>query len=322
MRTIISLLLLTIAIHVTLAETMADDSSPYKSIFGENVLVFSPEMDMRAVQRTLDALHAQQANDEFSDRRYALLFKPGAYELDVTVDYYVQAAGLGEVPGDVRIEGSVQSVATTTENRVTIMFWRSAENMHVTPSDATRPNFWAVSQAAPFRRMHVAGDLRLDLGGWASGGFLANSVIEGTAGLTTGQQWFTRNSELGAWTGGNWNRTFVGSTGTPSRDWPAAPTTVVDATPVIRDKPFLVVDADGGFSVFLPALVEASRGVTWRDGSLGCPKPGMMYTQALVEGALIVLRLEGREYSYHSGAGKPPFYCENPVSPASGPSAE
>ena len=68
--------------------------------------------------------------------------------------------------------------------------------------------------------------------------------------------------------------------------------------------------------------VVTEENVTWRDGSLGCSKPGMMYTQALVEGALIVLRLEGREYSYHSGAGKPPFYCENPVSPASGPSAE
>lgn len=69
-------------------------------------------------------------------------------------------------------------------------------------------------------------------------------------------------------------------------------------------------------------VVVTEKNVTWRDGSLGCPKPGMMYTQALVEGTLIVLRADGRDYSYHSGAGKPPFYCENPVSPASGPSQE
>lgn len=68
--------------------------------------------------------------------------------------------------------------------------------------------------------------------------------------------------------------------------------------------------------------VVTEEKVTWRDGSLGCPQPGMMYTQALVEGALIVLRAGGRDYSYHAGAGKPPFYCENPVSPASAPSAE
>lgn len=68
--------------------------------------------------------------------------------------------------------------------------------------------------------------------------------------------------------------------------------------------------------------VVTEENVMWRDGSLGCPEPGMMYTQALVEGTLIVLRADGRDYSYHSGAGKPPFYCENPVSPASAPSAE
>lgn len=58
------------------------------------------------------------------------------------------------------------------------------------------------------------------------------------------------------------------------------------------------------------------RRVTWRDGSLGCPKEGMMYTQALVEGTLIVLRVKGRDYQYHSGQGRGPFYCENPVSSA------
>lgn len=68
--------------------------------------------------------------------------------------------------------------------------------------------------------------------------------------------------------------------------------------------------------------ILAEENVTWRDGSLGCPRPGMMYTQALVEGSRIVLRTGGRDYSYHSKAGKPPFYCEDPVSPASGPSAE
>ena len=68
--------------------------------------------------------------------------------------------------------------------------------------------------------------------------------------------------------------------------------------------------------------ILAEENVTWRNGSLGCPKPGMMYTQALVEGSRIVLRAGGRDYSYHSGAGKPPFYCEDPVSPAPAPSAE
>ena len=54
--------------------------------------------------------------------------------------------------------------------------------------------------------------------------------------------------------------------------------------------------------------------VTWRDGSLGCPKKGMSYTQALVPGTLIVLRAGDAEYEYHSGSGDP-FYCANPQLP-------
>ena len=62
--------------------------------------------------------------------------------------------------------------------------------------------------------------------------------------------------------------------------------------------------------------------VTWRDGSLGCPQKDMMYTQALVPGTLIVLRVDDTEYEYHSGGGRAPFYCENPVSPAPKSSAD
>jgi hypothetical protein len=57
--------------------------------------------------------------------------------------------------------------------------------------------------------------------------------------------------------------------------------------------------------------VVAHDEVIWRDGSLGCPQPGMMYTQALVDGFRIVLRVKGQEVSYH-GPGKPPFRCDNP----------
>lgn len=56
-------------------------------------------------------------------------------------------------------------------------------------------------------------------------------------------------------------------------------------------------------------LLEASA-VTWRDGSLGCPQPGMMYTQALVEGYRIKLSAAGKVYEYHGGGSRPPFLCE------------
>lgn len=50
--------------------------------------------------------------------------------------------------------------------------------------------------------------------------------------------------------------------------------------------------------------------VIWPDGSIGCPRPGMVYTQALVEGALIELQAAGARYSYHSARGRPAFLCE------------
>jgi hypothetical protein len=52
--------------------------------------------------------------------------------------------------------------------------------------------------------------------------------------------------------------------------------------------------------------------VTWRDGSLGCPQPGIFYTQALVNGILMQLEHDGIMYQYHSDGGGKPFLCENP----------
>jgi hypothetical protein len=40
--------------------------------------------------------------------------------------------------------------------------------------------------------------------------------------------------------------------------------------------------------------------VTWGDGSLGCPAPGRMYTQALVPGWRFVVRDGERELLYHA----------------------
>lgn len=62
-------------------------------------------------------------------------------------------------------------------------------------------------------------------------------------------------------------------------------------------------------------VVVSVEEVTWSDGSIGCPEPGMMYTQALVNGSLVILEADGTRYEYHAGAGHDPFYCENPTPP-------
>ena len=46
--------------------------------------------------------------------------------------------------------------------------------------------------------------------------------------------------------------------------------------------------------------VVRAQAVTWNDGSLGCPSPGQMYTQALVSGYWIVVEIDEREYDYRA----------------------
>lgn len=48
--------------------------------------------------------------------------------------------------------------------------------------------------------------------------------------------------------------------------------------------------------------VTAAEAVTWRDGSLGCPEPGMAYTEALVPGYRVRISAGGREFDYHAGS--------------------
>lgn len=52
--------------------------------------------------------------------------------------------------------------------------------------------------------------------------------------------------------------------------------------------------------------------VTWPDGAIGCPQPGMMYTQALVPGHQLILRVGGELASYHAAKGHAFTFCANP----------
>jgi hypothetical protein len=46
--------------------------------------------------------------------------------------------------------------------------------------------------------------------------------------------------------------------------------------------------------------VEGAEAVTWPDGSLGCPEPGMMYTQVLVDGYWVVIRAGAETYDFRA----------------------
>lgn len=64
--------------------------------------------------------------------------------------------------------------------------------------------------------------------------------------------------------------------------------------------------------------VVSSSEVTWRDGSIGCPEPGMFYTEALVPGTRTILEANGTRYHYHSGGQRGPFLCSDPQPPLGG----
>jgi len=219
---------------------------------------------MAEIQRVLDEAFAEMQANEFGPQRYAFLFLPGVYELAVHVGFSTQIAGLGFLPGDVVIRGGVQADGAWDRGKVTRNFWRVVENLSVEPRAGT--NRWAVSQAAPFRRVHLRGHLVLDDAGWASGGFLADCVVDGTIDSGTQQQWFSRNARIGGWKGSSWNMVFAGVEGAPSQDdWPEPPFTSLDATPVIREKPFLTA-VDGNWGVFVPALRSQTSGPSWFPG--------------------------------------------------------
>ena len=59
--------------------------------------------------------------------------------------------------------------------------------------------------------------------------------------------------------------------------------------------------------------VVAVEEVSWNNGSRGCAEPGMMYTQAIVEGTRITLRVDATDYEYHSGGSRPPARCDRPT---------
>ena len=245
-----------------LASSLAAAQSPN---FGPNVLIFRPSMPSASIQNQIDRVYAQQQHSEFGTGRYALLFLPGSYHVDVPVGFYTQVIGLGASPDAVQITGNVHADASEPHNNATTTFWRAAEGFSVIPTGGTMQ--WAVSQAAPLRRMHIRGNLVLNQHhGWASGGWMSDVLVDGAVDSGTQQQWIARNSSWKNWTGSNWNMVFVGDRNAPPGDWPSPPYTRVAATPVMREAPFLQVDAAGHYTVRLPALRRNSVGITWRGG--------------------------------------------------------
>jgi hypothetical protein len=258
--------------------------------FGPNVYVFTPSMPQSQIQATVDSIASQQVSNQFGTQRYALLFEPGTYgsaadPLFFQVGYYTSVAGLGASPGDVVINGAVDSFNQCDSGGCTALvnFWRSLSNLTInfpTPQPggpcSRSAEFWATSQASPVRRVAVNGFFSLmdycTSPSFASGGFIADSQFTGSTVLNGSQQQFVvRNSNLDGWTNAVWNQVFSGDNGAPAQNFGSGGQyTTLAASPVTQEEPFLQQDSSGNFSVFVPAVQHNSAGTTWGNG----PAPG------------------------------------------------
>ena len=255
---------------------------------GPNVYVFTPSMPQSQIQATVDAIASQQVPNQFGTQRYALFFEPGTYgtpsdPLIFQVGYYTQVAGLGSSPGDVVINGSadVYNQCFSSNNCIALdNFWRSLSNLTVDVAGGsgcqTRTEFWAVSQAAPMRRVNVNGGTMSFMDycsagpQFASGGFVADSQFA-VSNLVNGsqQQFIVRNSNLSSWSNGVWNQVFAGDNGAPPQSFGqpgGQPYTTLATSPVTQEEPFLYQASNGSFRVFVPAVQHDSVGPTWTNG--------------------------------------------------------
>ena len=241
--------------------------------FGSNVKIYDPSVPASTIQSDIDSAFNQwndNPNAQFGTQRYAFLFKPGTYgRVFANLGFYTDVAGLGKNPDDVTIQGAINVDSGWNygdEKNATQNFWRSVQNLAIEPESGT--DRWAVSQAAPMRRVHIRGNLTMgpsnqDGGqGYSSGGYIADSKVDGTVTSGSQQQWYTRNSSLGSWQGGNWNMVFSGVQGAPANDFSKSYTTLA-TTPTTREKPYLYVDSSNRYHVFVPSVGHNTSGITW-----------------------------------------------------------
>jgi hypothetical protein len=92
---------------------------------------------------------------------------------------------------------------------------------------------------------------------------MSDTLVDGNVDSGSQQQWISRNSDWNSWTGSNWNMVFVGIPHAPTGNWPVPPFTKVALTPIVREKPYLEVDAANHWLIRVPDLRHDTTGVSW-----------------------------------------------------------
>ena len=304
------------------------------AVFGPNVCVFSDTMSQTAIQADLNAISTQQVpvGSQFDSNRYSVFFEPGTYgsaadPLVFQVGYYTQVAGLGAQPSQTVINGAIDvfnNLCGGGSCNADDNFWRSMSNLTLnvdlpttTPAYAPAPvdaygagcdnsaEMWAVSQADPIRRAIINGSVVFqDYCGaqndYASGGFIADSQISGSLDFYGNQQYLTRNSSIGGVNGALWNMVYSGVEGAPAASFSGqgSQNTVLAASPVTEEQPFLYTDASGTDNVFVPAVQTNSSGTSWASGTeagKSLPLSSFFVANPGTSVAAIDIALRGRE---------------------------
>ena len=255
--------------------------------FGPDVCVFNDTMSQATIQADVNNIASQQVPNQFGTQRYAIFFEPGTYgsktdPLIFQVGYYTTVAGLGLNPGDVTVNGEINVNNQCSAGSCTALenFWRSLSNLTINVTTGTGcqegNEYWAVSQAAPMRRVHVNGSTLLfdpcTSPSYSSGGFIADSQFTGSTGVVNGsqQQWVTRNSDLDGWSNSVWNQVFCGDPGAPAQSFgvtSGVQFTTLGTCPVTEEEPFLYTGSNGKESVFVSPVQHNSSGPTWTSGT-------------------------------------------------------
>ena len=286
------------------SEQLSDPISIEIELFGENVHIFAPTDDREQIYNKINEIYKIQAavdeksqptpGQQFGSGRHTFAFKTGDYSTmkadNYNISYYMQIIGLGKLPSDVKLK-NIHVPAILPNNNVTCNFWMAVENFEIVPEtvyhseDVWFQFLWSVSQAAPARRLNVKRPSMLDwYYGWASGGYIADSVFEGAIGSFPQQQFYLRNCKLNKnFYGINWNlvsqgvqgisadNTYNLESGLGTTNWKSGKCyTMLTNTDVIREKPFLYFDESvQDYKVFVPALRTKSQGPSWTGDYMG-----------------------------------------------------
>lgn len=262
-----------------------------KQLFGSNMYFYDrkyekPETARNDINAQFGTIGLGGSDGEWTTKRQAYYFKanlqgqtydPGgsgtassAEANSIELGFYAHIGGLGKVPSDVKLGSIFTRPHLSGGANATCTFWRSVENVTV-----LRDFGWTVSQSTSARRILIESTSKYisDIGKnnfWGSGGFIADACYTAYRPNWGGQQqWYTRNTIFPAGAGamgGSYNMVWQGCVNAPQADKINSPVT---ATPIIREKPFLFIDDDGEYKVFVPAWQKDRIGVSWSSTSMG-----------------------------------------------------